>query len=171
MADEATPENSGTTGEQDDHRLDGAEPSEQQGPTDEQGDGLAVQAVDEADHEQEQEDGGEMDMAEELDEAIEMLEALRDDDPENVGTIAVVVNTKNGMPQAAVDAKGEDAPEGEDLPDGTTWRVVNSSLEGYDDVDDVVATLAAFNSGLGNAEVQMERPSGPAGLGAMLGLE
>jgi len=170
MADETTPENSGTTEEQDDHRLGGAEPSEQQGPTDEQGDGLAVQAVDEADHEQEQA-GGEQDMAQELDEAIEMLEALRDNDPENVGVVSVVVNTKNGMPQAAVDAKGADAPEGEDLPDGTTWRVVNSSLEGYDDVDDVVATLAAFNSGLTDAEVAMERPSGPAGLGAMLGLE
>ena len=170
MADETTPENSGTTEEQDDHRLAGAEPSEQQGPTDEQGDGLAVQAVDEADHEQAQE-GDEQDMAVELDEAIEMLEALRDDDPQNVGVVSVVVNTKNGMPQAAVDAKGEDAPEGEDLPDGTTWRVVNSSLEGYDDVDDVVATLAAFNSGLEDAEVAMERPSGPAGLGAMLGLE
>jgi hypothetical protein len=74
---------------------------------------------------------------------------------------------------AAVDAKAgsEDRAEDEALPDGTTWRVVNVSLEGYDDVDDVVATLAAFNDGIQDAEVQMERPSEPDGLGAMLGLE
>ena len=56
MADDDSPADAGTTEEQqDEHRLGGAEPSEQQGPTDAEGDGIAVQAGDEAEEEQEDE--------------------------------------------------------------------------------------------------------------------
>lgn len=143
MADETTPENSGTTEEQHGN------------------DGLAVEAVDETEGEQEQ--AGEMDMAAQMQEAVEILEALSED-PENVAVLGIVVNTKNGIPEELAD-------DPEDPADGETWRIVNPDLEGYEDVNDVVRTLAAFNAGLEDAEVAMERPSGPAGLGAMLGLE
>ena len=145
MADDDSPADAGTT----------EEPSENET-------GIPVEATDEAIPEDEQQQA-EQDMAEELDEAIEMLEALREDDPENVGALALVVNTKNGMPREAAEAKGEEIPEGEDLPDGTTWRVLNASLDGYEDVNDVMATIAGFNSGLDDAEVPVEQPSGPLG--------
>ena len=151
MTDEDAPAEAGTSEEQ--HETDGS--------------GIPVEAVAEGEAEQEQED--EQDMAGELDEAIEMLEALRDDDPENIGAIALVVNTKNGMP-ASLYEDDERVEDGE-RPDGTTWRVVNSDLTGYDETSDVVATLAGFNSGLEDAEVLMEQPRGPMGLGAMLGME
>lgn len=156
MADDNAPEESGTSEEQDENSI----------PVDTAEGGL-MQEAPEAEDEQEDE---EQDMAAELDEAIEMLEALRDDDPENVGAVALVVNTKNGMPREAVEAKGEELPvdaTDEDLPDGTTWRVVNDGLEGYGDVNDVIATLAGFNDGLEQAEVVMEQPKGP--LGALFG--
>lgn len=158
MADETTPENSGTTEEQDDHRLAGAEPSEQQGPTDEQGDGLAVQTVDEADHEQAQDQQqGEMDLEAEMDELQEMLAAL---EAENVAVLGCVAVTKETF---------ED-PDGDETA-GFQWRVVNDSLNGYEDVNDVVSTLAEFNQALDRIGVQMERPQGPGGLGELLGLE
>jgi hypothetical protein len=143
MADEKVPEDSGTTDEQFEN------------------DGLAVEAVDEAEQEQEQED--EMDMAEQMQEAVEMLEALSED-PENVAALGIVVNTKNGIPEELAD-------DVEDPTGGMTWRIVNPDLEGYENVRSVVRTFAAFNAGLEEAEVPMERSSGPGGLGAMLGLE
>ena len=126
--------------------------TEEQHETD--GSGIEVQAVDEDEAEQEQD---EQDMAGELGELQEMLERL---DPENVGVIGCVVVTKETY----------ENPEGEDTT-GFQFRVVNASLDGYEDVNDVAATLAEFNDSLDTIEVQTEKPKGPAGLGAMFGLE
>jgi len=107
-----------------------------------------------------QNDEDEMDMADKMQEAVEILEALSED-PENVAVLGIVVNTKRGIPEELAD-------DAEDPADGETWRVVNPSLEGYEDVGHVVRTLAGFNAGLEDADVPMERPSAPAGLGPML---
>lgn len=157
MAEERTPDDSGTSEEQDeDHRLEGAEPAEQQGPTDEDGDGLAVQAVDEAEDEQADSSDDSMDMAEQMAEAQEYLEGF---DPDNVAACALVVSLK----ETATHPDGEEA-------DGLQWRVLNPDLEGYEDTRDVLTTIVEFNDALENSTVLLEKPSGPQMLGGLLEL-
>jgi len=136
---------------------------EDSGTSEEQTQNIAVDAVGDATSEQEQaqQQEDEVDLEAEL---AELQDKLANLDPENVGAVACVVCTKQPMEDAA----DEDAPE---APDGFSWRVMDDSLEGYDDVNDVLATLSSFNDGLERCEVQFERPSGPMDLGAMLGLE
>lgn len=148
MASEDAPEESGTNEEQ--HEND-----------------IAVEATDEVpdpvDAPEQEREGDGQGMAGEMEEIQERLASI---DPANIGAISVVVCTKN--PMESVDCEAENGGS----PDGFSWRVINASLEGYDDVNDVVAALAAFNSGLEDAQVEMERgrPSGPAGLlGDLLG--
>ena len=126
--------------------------SEEQHETD--GSGIPVQAVAEGEAEQEQD---EMNMAEQMAELQEILGRV---DPENVAVAGATLVTK----ETYENADGEDTT-------GFQWRVVNPDLDGYEDVNDVVRTLAEFNDSLDTIEVAMEKPKGPAGLAGMLGLE
>jgi len=92
----------------------------------------------------------------------EIQDKLENLDPENVAAVACVVTTKQPMNGGPEDLDASEAP------DGFQWRVVNPKLEGYDGVNDVVATIASFNEALDQSEIQTERPQD---LGSLLGLE
>lgn len=136
---------------------DDTEPADA-GTTEEQREELTVDAVDAAEGEQEQQEDEEIEMAEELAEAQDRLANV---DPENVAHCAVVVSTKQPM-------EGSETEDCE-APDGFSWRVTNPDLEGYEDVNDVMATIASFNDALDDCEIPTERPRGM--LGGLLGLE
>lgn len=142
MADNATPDETGTTDEEQQENNDAAQPEDNEVPV----------VVGEPEAEQEPEDEPQ-DMAEELQEVQEKLEMLAED-PDNVAVLALTAVTKQEF----------ETPDGEQYQ-GVQWRVVNFDLEDYDDLQHVLSMVMRFNSNAEDLKLPVERQKSPlAGL-------
>lgn len=142
MADNATPDETGTTDEEQQENNDAAQPEDNEVPV----------VVGEPEDEQEPEDEPQ-DMAEELQEVQEILEMLAED-PDNVAVLALTAVTKQEF----------ETPDGEQGR-GVQWRVVNFDLEDYDDLQHVLSMVMRFNSNAEDLKLPVERQKSPlAGL-------